>query len=58
MENLKSRIIRGVKVAIKWSNCSKETMVDVDIMNSTYQDIITTFVLNKMLHHVGMLWKI
>ena len=33
-------------------------MVDVDIMNTIYQDIITTFVLNIMLHHVGMLWII
>ena len=33
-------------------------MIDVDNMNTTYQDIITTFVLNKMLHHVGMLWII
>ena len=24
-------------------------------MNTTYQDIITTFVLNTMLHHIGML---
>ena len=27
-------------------------------MNTTYQDIITTFVLDTMLHHVGMLWLI
>ena len=33
-------------------------MIDVDILNTTYQDIITTFVLNTMLHHVGMLWII
>ena len=33
-------------------------MIDVDNMNTTYQDIITTSVLNKMLHHVGMLWII
>ena len=31
-------------------------MIDVDNLNSAYQDIITTFVLNTMLHHVGMLW--
>ena len=30
-------------------------MIDMDKMNTTYQDIITSFVLNKMLHHVGML---
>ena len=33
-------------------------MIDVDIMNTTYQNIITTFVLNTILHHAGMLWII
>ena len=33
-------------------------MIDMDHLNTTYQDIITTFVLNTMLHHVGMLWII
>ena len=33
-------------------------MIDVDNLNTTYQDIITTLVLNTMLHHVGMLWTI
>ena len=46
----------GVKYAIICSNCGKETMIDVDHLNTTYQDIITTFLLNKMLHHVVMLW--
>ena len=31
-------------------------MIDVDNLNTTYQDTITNFVLNKMLHHVCMLW--
>ena len=30
-------------------------MIDVDMMNTKYQYIITTFVLDTMLHHVGML---
>ena len=30
----------------------------MDKMNTIYQYIITAFVLNKMLHHVGMLWII
>ena len=30
----------------------------MDNFNTTYQDIITTFVLNTMLHHVGILWII
>ena len=33
-------------------------MIDMDIMNTTYQDIITSFVLNKILYRVGMLWII
>ena len=30
-------------------------MIYVDHLNTTYQDITTTCVLNTMLHHVGML---
>ena len=48
----------GVKVAIRCSSWGKETIIDVDIMNTKYEDIITTFVLNKMLQHVDMLWII
>ena len=33
-------------------------MVYVDLLETTYQDIITTFVSNTMLHHVGMIWII
>ena len=33
-------------------------MIYVDNMNTTYQEIITTFVLNIMLYHVDMLWII
>ena len=47
-----------VKVAIRGSNRGKETMIEVYNLNITYQDIITTFVLNIMLQHVGMLWII
>ena len=36
----------------------KETMIHIDIMNTTYQDIITSFVPNEMLHHFVMLWVI
>ena len=46
------------KVAIRCSNCGKETMIGVYIFYTTYQEIITTFVLNTMLHHVDMLWII
>ena len=30
-------------------------MTDVDFLDTTYQKIITTFILNIFLHHVGML---
>ena len=43
------------KIAIRCINCGKETMIDMDNMNTIYQDIITLFVFNTMLHHVGML---
>ena len=33
-------------------------MIDVDNLNTTYQYIITFFVLNTMLQHIGMLWII
>ena len=33
-------------------------MIYVDHLNTTYQDIITTYVFNSMLHHVDMLWII
>ena len=51
-DDLKQKV---VKVGIRCSNYGKETVMYVENFNKTYQDIITTFVLNKMLHHVGML---
>ena len=33
-------------------------MIDVDHLNTTYQFILTNFVLNTMIHHIGMLWII
>ena len=33
-------------------------MMYVDTLNTTYQDIITKFSLNTMLHYIGMLWII
>ena len=43
---------------VRCNNGAKETMIYMDNMNTTYQDIITSFVLNTVLHHVGMLWII
>ena len=45
-------------ISIRCSNCVKETGVSVDNMNTKYKDIITSFVLNTVLHHVGMSWII
>ena len=44
------------KVAIRFSNGGKETMIDVDLLGTNYQEMITTFVLNTLLHHFGMIW--
>ena len=46
------------KISIRCGSCVKEKITDVDNLNTTYQDIITIFVFNTMLHHVGMLWII
>ena len=35
---------KGVKIDINCITCGKETMIDVDNLNTTYQDIIITFV--------------
>ena len=44
-----------VKIDIRYGNFVKEKMIDVDNINTTYQNIITNFVLNTILHHIGML---
>ena len=33
-------------------------MIDLDLLETKYQEIFTTFELNTMLHHVGMIWII
>ena len=33
-------------------------MIDLGLLETDYQEIITTFVLNKLLHHVVMIWII
>ena len=44
--------------AIRCINCGKLTGISMKNINTNYNDIITQFLLNTMLHHVGMLWKI
>ena len=43
-------------VDIGCSNCEKETSLYIKNMNTNYKDIISSFVLNAVLHHVGMSW--
>ena len=45
-------------IAIRCSNCGKETMMSMDNMNTKHKDTITSFMLNTVLHHVCMLWII
>ena len=45
-------------IAIRCSNCAKETGLSINHINTNYKDIITLFVLNTVLHHVGMAWMI
>ena len=41
-------------IAIGCINCEKETGLSMKNMNKNYKYIITSFVLNTLLHHVGM----
>ena len=41
-------------IGIRCSNCGKQTGLSMENMNTKYKDIITSFVLNITLHHVGI----
>ena len=43
-------------IAIRFINCKKET--GLYLINSIFEEMITKFVLNTILYHVGMLWII
>ena len=45
-------------IAIRCSNCGKQTGLSMDDMNTNYKDIVTVFLMNILLHHAGMLWII
>ena len=45
-------------IATSCSNCGKETVLFINNINTNYKDIITSFVLNTVLHSVGMSWII
>ena len=47
-------IIKGGNIAIRCSNCGKETGLSTKNMNTNNKYIISSFVLNKVLHHVGI----
>ena len=41
-------------VYLKCINCKRETGLDLKINSLVFDEIITKFVLNAILHHVGM----
>ena len=43
------------EIDIRCSNCNKETWLY--LKHTPIENIITKFVLNAILHHVGMSWK-
>ena len=45
-------------IVIRCSNCGSETGLSTNNMDTNYKDIITSFVLNTVLHHVYMSWII
>ena len=46
-------------MSIKCINCKRETGLDSETSFTwVYDEIVTKFVLNSMLHHVGMSWII
>ena len=46
-------------LSIKCTNCKREKGLDSETSFSwVYDEIVTKFVLNTMLHHVGMSWII
>ena len=45
-------------ISIRCINCKRETGLDLKINSLVSDEIITKFVLNEILHHVGMSWII
>ena len=45
-------------ISIRCINYGKETGLYMDNMNTKYKYIVTVFVFNILLHHVGILWEI
>ena len=51
-ESLEENMVENISTRCR--NCVKETGLSMKNINTNYKDIITKFVLNTMLHHVGM----
>ena len=51
-ENIEENVVDIIY--IRCSNCGKTTVSYVKSSNIDYKDIITKFVFNTVLHHVGM----
>ena len=45
-------------IAIRCIHCGRETGLSMKNINTNYKDIITSFVLNALLHHFVMSWII
>ena len=45
-------------IAIMCIICRKETGLSINNMNTNYKGIITSFLCNTVLHHVGISWII
>ena len=45
-------------ISLKCIKCKRETGLDLKINSFVFDEIITKFVLNAILHHVGMSWII
>ena len=51
-ENVEVNVVENI--AIRCNNCGKETGLSMKNVNNNYKEIITNFLLNTMLYHVGM----
>ena len=43
-------------IGIRCSNCGKT--IGLSVKNTNYEDMVTKFLLNSVLHHVGLSWII
>ena len=53
-ENLEENVVDNI--GLRCSNCGKIT--SLSLKNTNDKDMVTKFVLNSMLHHVGLSWII